>query len=167
MWCLSSSGGYVHDFSPHCSKTDKQWSLRSRVLLVNSVIPTSHSQNYNMFCDKCFASLDVQVFTMLKMRNLKATGAVKETCTRHCFLCLTDTEEGIQRLLWLSLWKSKMNYFVNWKTVLGPATLLLILWLDILRSPQEENKENLFKIPRILQECNSYMWGVDLFDKQI
>jgi hypothetical protein len=73
--------------------------LGSRVISeLTSVIPASQSQNDTLFFDKFFISVDI--LTMLKMRNLKATGAVKETWTSQCPLIPTgDMEKQKNRCL--------------------------------------------------------------------
>jgi hypothetical protein len=51
---------------------------------LTSLIPSLQSQNYKLFFDKFFTSMDI--LAVMKMRNLKATGTVIETRIRQCLL---------------------------------------------------------------------------------
>jgi hypothetical protein len=65
---------------------------------LTSVIPALQSQNYKLFFDKFFTSMDI--LAVMKMRNLKATGTVIETRIRQFLLIpAKDRKTERQRLL--------------------------------------------------------------------
>jgi hypothetical protein len=60
--------------------------LGSRVFSeLTNVIPDSQSQNYKLIFVTIITSVDI--FTMINIRKLKATGVVKEACKNSVYSC--------------------------------------------------------------------------------
>ncbi|XP_049963624.1 piggyBac transposable element-derived protein 2-like [Schistocerca serialis cubense] len=84
IWCLTSSNGFLYNFSPYCGKTDnKQEPLGARVInALTSMIPESEYPNYMLFFDNFFTSVDTLI--MLGKSKMKATGTIREIRTNAC-----------------------------------------------------------------------------------
>ncbi|XP_049947601.1 piggyBac transposable element-derived protein 2-like [Schistocerca serialis cubense] len=84
IWCLTSSNGFLYNFSPNCGKTDnKQEPLGARVINeLTSMIPESEYLNYKLFFDNFFTSVDTLI-TRGKSK-MKATGTIREIRTDAC-----------------------------------------------------------------------------------
>ncbi|XP_049770962.1 piggyBac transposable element-derived protein 2-like [Schistocerca cancellata] len=90
IWCLTSSNGFLYNFSPNCGKTDnKQEPLGARVINeLTSMIPESEYPNYKLFFDNFFTSVDT--LNTLGKSKMKAAGTIREIRTNAC--PLTDSK---------------------------------------------------------------------------
>ncbi|XP_047110581.1 piggyBac transposable element-derived protein 2-like [Schistocerca piceifrons] len=84
IWCLTSSNGFLYNFSPYCGKTDnKQEPLGARVINeLTSMIPESEYPNYKLFFDDFFTSVDTLI--TLGKSKMKAAGTITEIRTNAC-----------------------------------------------------------------------------------
>ncbi|KAJ4425449.1 hypothetical protein ANN_28065 [Periplaneta americana] len=98
IWCLCSSNGYLYNFSPYCGRTDTQagpFGLRE-ISELTSIIPADKTQQIKLFFDNFFTSVDA--LTVLKARNIKATGTMRDNRTSKCPVMSTkDIEKKEQR----------------------------------------------------------------------
>ncbi|XP_049942888.1 piggyBac transposable element-derived protein 2-like [Schistocerca serialis cubense] len=84
IWCLTSSNGFLYNFSPYCGKTDnKQETLGARVINeLTSMIPESEYPNCKLFFDNFFTSVDTLI--TLGKSKMKAAGTITEIRTNAC-----------------------------------------------------------------------------------
>lgn len=173
LWCLCSASGYLYNFIPYCGKSSNDSDtgpLGTRVICQLTDI-IQQCERHEIYFDNFFTS--VNVLSMLKNKNLKATGTVRETRTNKCPLMnskdmLKQQERGYfdhrfdtNNEVLVVKWKDSkvVNVASNFGGLhpLGSAK----------RYSQKEKKVVNIPIPKLIQDYNNGMGGVDLLDKQI
>ncbi|XP_049947674.1 piggyBac transposable element-derived protein 3-like [Schistocerca serialis cubense] len=173
IWCLTSSNGFLYDFSPYCGKTDnKQEPLGARAINeLTSMIPEPEYPNYKLFFDNFFTSVDTLI--TLGKSKMKATGTIREIRTNAC--PLTDSkrmakekERGFYNYMFD---KENKVLVVKWsdnKPVCVATNYSIITPLSSTkRYSQAKKKEISVTMPPLTEAYNAHMGGVDLLDKQI
>ncbi len=174
IWCLCSSNGYLYDYIPYCGKdsnAEKQ-PLGLKVIdsLTNS-IPKDELTQHEIYFDNFFTS--IELLTLLKEKKIKATGTVRVNRTGHCPLIDPKVMEKEKERGFHDFQFDKANevMFVRWKdskaVTVGTNFSTVTPLGKAKRYSAKEKKEISIPIPKLIQEYNSYMGGVDLLDKQV
>ncbi|XP_047103911.1 piggyBac transposable element-derived protein 3-like [Schistocerca piceifrons] len=150
IWCLTSSNGFLYNFSPYCGKTDnKQEPLGARVINeLTSMIPESEYPNYKLFFDDFFTSVDTLI--TLGKSKIKAAGTITEIRTNACPLIDSKRMAKGRNEDSMTTYLTKRMKFCSTK-----------------RYSRAKKKEISVTLPHIIEEYNAHMGGIYLLDKQI
>ncbi|XP_049946923.1 piggyBac transposable element-derived protein 2-like [Schistocerca serialis cubense] len=173
IWCLTSSNGFLYNFSPNCGKNDnKQEPLGARVINeLTSMIPESEYPNYKLFFDNFFTSVDTLI--TLRKNKMKAAGTIREIRTNACPLIdskrmAKEKERGFYDYMFD---KENQVLVVTWsdnKPICSATNYSTITPLSSTkRYSRAKKKEISVTVPHLIEEYNAHMGGVDLLDKQI
>lgn len=174
IWCLCSSNGYLYSFEPYGGKSnnENEGPLGSRVVKnLIKVIPSDTMEDHEVFFDNFFTGHELLID--LQSMKLKATGTVRENRTKQCPLMTCKEMEKTQNRGYFETQFDKTGevLMVRWKdnkTVTMASNYSDVLPVgNVKRFSRKDKKHISLPIPRVFNEYNKYMGGVDLLDKQI
>ena len=172
-WCLATSDGYLLQFHPYGGKENSaEKELEKRVIKkLASVIPDTDIENHELYFDNFFTSADT--LAELKEMKLKATGTVRATRINKCPIMEADKMKKTTE---------RVHYDYRFDT---KNEILVVRWHDnkavtiatnhssveplaqAKRFSQAEKKMVNVNMPKVFDDYNSSMGGVDLVDKQV
>lgn len=173
LWCLCSSSGYLYNFDTYCGKNEKtEGPLGVRVItsLISSIPPDQY-EKHELFFDNFFTSHEIMCH--LRKLKIKATGTIRENRTQKCPLIsskqmIKENDRGYYDYrfdqtneILVPKWNDNkpVSLATNYSSIepLGQTK----------RYSPKEKKQIQIPIPKVIQEYNSHMGGVDLLDKQV
>ena len=159
FWCFSSEDGYLCNFAPYLGKENEPNSkpLGIRVIKnLTSIIPKEEATNHKIFFDNFFTRIDI--LKHLGDNSLKATGTIRENCTKKCPLISfkvmeKTTERGFTDY---KFDQETQILVVKWheNTPVSIATNYSYAYLvgNTTRHSQKLKKKITVKIPKVVSE---------------
>ena len=167
LWSLSSSCGYPYKFDMYCGKSDSEDKRPLGTKVVEDMLCcVPNSAQHCVFFDNFFTSYELMV--KLQGRSFRATGTARENRLKKC--PLTDSKVMKKKE------RGEYEFYSD-------GTVLAVKWNDnrpvtvvtnydsveplahAERWKKADKKKGLVKQPKLIQNYNKHMGGVDLMDR--